>query len=109
LDEAALEAALLAAGVDPAIASFAVVVQSARKTGPKVFVYGIELSRGAALQLREKVAALSKQSTALLITYDQALIQLQALGIPLANAQALTAAWFATTTAPARVGVKEPI
>jgi len=109
LDEAALEAALLAAGVDPAIASFAVVVQSARKTGPKVFVYGIELSRGAALQLREKVAALAKQSTAQLLTYDQALNQLQALGVPLANAQALTAAWFATTTAPARVGVKEPI
>ena len=109
IDGIELEAALIAAGVDPQIASFAVVVQEARKTGPKVFVYGLELSRGAALQLREKVAALARQSTAKLITYDQALAQLAALGIPDANALALTAAWFATTTAPARVGVREPI
>lgn len=109
IDAIALEAALIAAGVDPQIASFAVVVQEARKTGPKVFVYGQEMSRGAALQLREKVAALAKQSTAKLITYDQALSELHALGIPDANALALTAAWFATTTTPARVGVREPI
>lgn len=109
IDQVELEAALIAAGVDPQIASFAVVVQEARKTGPKVFVYGVELSRGAALQIREKVAALAKQSTARLITYDEALAQLHALGIPDANALALTAAWFATTTTPARVGVREPI
>jgi hypothetical protein len=109
IDEAALEAAMLAVGVDPAIASFAVVVQSARRTGPLVFVYGVELSRGAALQLREKVAALAKQTTAQLITYDQALAELAALGIPSADALALAASWRATTTAPARVGVREPI
>lgn len=109
LDAIGLEAALIAAGVDPQIASLVVTVQEARKTGPKIFVYGIELSRGAALQLREKVAALARQSTARLITYDQALSQLTALNVPLANAQALTASWFATTTAPARVGVREPI
>lgn len=109
IDEIALQAALIAAGVDPQIASFAVVVQEARKSGPKVFVYGQELSRGAALQLREKVAALAVQSKAQLITYAEALNQLAALGVPLANAQALTAAWFATTTTPARVGIREPI
>lgn len=109
IDAVGLEAALIVAGVDPQIASFAVIVQEARKSGPKVFVYGQELTRGAALQLREKVAALAKQSTAKLITYEQALAQLHALGIPDANALALTAAWFATTTTPARVGVREPI
>ena len=109
LDAPGLEAALIAAGVDPQIAAYAVTVQEARKTGTKAFVYGVELSRGAALQLREKVAALAKQSTAQLITYDEALAQLAALGVPDANALALTASWFATTTTPARVGVREPI
>jgi hypothetical protein len=106
---AALEAALLLAGIDPLIASYAVVVQTARQAGPPVLVYGIELGRTAALLLHEKVTALGRQVKARLVTPAEALLTLAGLGIPGANAEALVADWAATHTPASTVGVKEPL
>lgn len=106
LDDAALEAALLAAGIDPTIAGFAVVINAAKRSGPEVFVYGILLPRRDALVLREQVTALEKQVKSLLVTDTAALAQLAAWNIPAANAEALVADWAAFKPPKAPVGVK---
>lgn len=95
INAAALEAALLAAGVDPTIAGFATVVQTARLAGAKILIYGIELARPEALLLREKVAALKEQALKKLSQPPAWLATLAALGIPDANAQALVSEWQA--------------
>lgn len=105
LDGVALEAALLAAGVDPVVASLVVELQTQRLLGNQVYVYGKEMPRQGALILREKVAALGKQVGALLVSPADALAALANLGVPDANAQALVAGWAATHTAASDVGV----
>jgi hypothetical protein len=95
IDSLALEAALLAAGVDPTIASFAVVVQTARTEGTLVMVYGVELGHTAALLLKEKVAAFKEQAIKKLGAPAGWLSELKSLGIPDANAQALVSEWEA--------------
>jgi len=107
-DAAELEAALIAAGIDPIIATYAVEVQAAHRLGPMVYIFGQELTRNAALVLREQVTALGRQTTAQLVTPAQALTALAGYGVPDANAKALVANWAATTTTPARVGVLLP-
>jgi len=108
LDAAALEAALLLAGYDPAVAGFAVTVQTLKRTGNEVFVYGVTLPRSAAVLLREQVSALGIQVKARLVAPDAALAALAGYGVPAANAQALVAEWAATHTPAASVGVLEP-
>lgn len=105
LDGVALEAALLAAGVDPVVASLVVELQTQRLLGNQVYVYGKEMPRQGALILREKVAALGKQVGALLVSPADALAALANLGVPDTNAQALVAGWAATHTAASDVGV----
>ena len=107
-DAAALEGALLAAGMDPVVAALSVEVQTQRRDGGVVLVYGVELPRAAALELREKVAALAIQVRAQLVSPADALTALAGYGVPRANALALVAEWAATTVTPARVGVLEP-
>jgi hypothetical protein len=94
-DAVALEAALLAAGLDPIVATFTVATQELRRDKGEVFIYGLELPRSRALLLRENVSALKAQTTALLLTPAQALAALRAYGIPAANAEALVAEWEA--------------
>ena len=108
LDAAALEAALLLAGYDPAVAGFAVTVQTLKREGNEVFVYGVTLPRSAAVLLREQVSALGVQVKAQLVTPAAALQALAGYGVPAANAQALVAEWAATVTPAADVGVLEP-
>ena len=108
-DEAELSAALLLTGIDPGIAGYSVTIQSAKRAGNVVYVYGLTLPRDQAVQLRENVAALEKQVTAQLVGYTAALQTLEGLGIPTANATSLLAAWTATITPAADVGVKEPL
>jgi len=108
LDAAALEAALLLAGYDPAVAGFAVTVQTLKREGNEVFVYGVTLPRSAAVLLREQVSALGIQVKARLVAPDAALAALAGYGVPAANAQALVAEWAATHTPAASVGVLEP-
>lgn len=103
-----LEAALIAAGLDPLIATYATSTQVSRQTGPEVYVYGLELPRAAAVLLRERVGAIGVQVKAQLITPDAALAQLADLNIPDANAKALVAEWAATKTPAADVGVLLP-
>ena len=108
LDAAALEAALLLAGYDPVVAGFAVTVQTLKREGNEVFVYGATLPRSAAVLLREQVSALGVQVKAQLVTPAAALAALAGYGVPAANAQALVAEWAATVTPAADVGVLEP-
>lgn len=109
IDEAALSAALIAAGVDPEIAAFIVTVQTERRLGPLVFIYGQELPRRQALVLKEKVAAIEAQYKKQLIDDATAVAELAALNIPDANAAALLATWAALKTKPTATGEKLPL
>jgi hypothetical protein len=108
LNSAELEATLIAAGLDPLVATYAVAAQVAKQSGPMVYVYGVELPRAQALVLREKVGAIGVQVKAQLITPAAALLELAALDVPPANANALVAEWAATKTPAADVGVLLP-
>ena len=103
-DEAALSAALIAAGVDPAIAAFIVTVQTERRAGPLTFIYGREIGRAGALVLKEKVAAVENQYKKQLIDDAAAAAALVTLEIPTANANALLADWAALKTKPTTTG-----
>ena len=89
-------------------AGFAVTVQTLKREGNEVFVYGVTLPRSAAVLLRERVSALGVQVKSQLVTPAAALQALAGYGVPAANAQALVAEWAATHTPPADVGVLEP-
>ena len=104
LDEAALSAALIAAGVDPEIAAFIVTVQTERRAGPLTFIYGREIGRSGALVLKEKVAAVENQYKKQLIDDATAAAALAELEIPTANANALLADWAALKTKPTTTG-----
>ena len=104
LDEAALTAALVATGLDPAIAAAIVVVQTERRQGNVVFMYGQNLPRTAALLLKEKVAALEAQYKKQLVTDADATAALASANIPDANARALLAQWAALKTKPTTTG-----
>lgn len=103
-DEAALSAALIAAGVDPEIAAFIVTVQTERRAGPLTFIYGREIGRAGALVLKEKVAAVENQYKKQLIDDAAAAAALVTLEIPTANANALLADWAALKTKPTTTG-----
>jgi hypothetical protein len=104
-----LGAALVAAGLDPLIATYATTAQVARLSGPQVFIYGQELTREAAQSLRLKVSALGKQVTAGLTSVADALTLLADNGVPDNIAKELVAAWAATKTPAADVGTLEPL
>ena len=108
IDDTALLAALITAGVDPAIAAFQVTVAVERKHGPLVFVYGLELSRRDALVLKENVSAIEAQYKKQLIDDAQAAAGLSQLGIPERNATPLLATWAALKTKPTTTGEKLP-
>lgn len=95
LDAAELSAALLATGLDPAIAGFAVELAVARRQGKQLYVHGALVSRADAQELRDKVSALREQVVKKLVGPDAALADLQAFGIPEQNAKALVAKWSA--------------
>lgn len=107
-DAAALEAALLAAGYDPAVAGYAVAYETFKQEGNQVYIYGVTLPRAQAVLLREQVGALGVQVKAQLVTPAAALAALAGYGVPTANAQALVAEWAATHTPASDVGVLEP-
>jgi hypothetical protein len=108
IDDVALLAALIAAGVDPAVAAFQVTVAVERKQGHLVFVYGLELSRHDALVLKENVSAVEAQYKKQLIDDAQAAAALSQLGIPERNATPLLATWAALKTKPTTTGEKLP-
>jgi hypothetical protein len=103
-DAVALEAGLLAAGMDPVVSGFVVAMETARQSGNEIFVYGLLLPRKDAVLLREKVTAVEDQFKKQLIDDAAARAALAGLGIPAANALALIAAWAALKTAPTKHG-----
>jgi len=96
IDAVALDAALLVAGVDPAIASLVVSVEEAKRAGRMRVVYNQVLAPLDAKILMEKVAAIEQQTKDQLITLDQARAQLAALNIDQPEIEALVARWAAT-------------
>lgn len=109
IDSVALEAALIAAGVDPTIATYAVTVAENKKVGPPVLVYGVTVGRQAAELLREQVAAIGLEVKSGLMPIDTASSVLSTLGLPAANIEALIADWKAVITPASDVGTREPV
>jgi hypothetical protein len=95
IDAAALLAALLVAGLDPALSGLAVAIAGARLQGAQVLVFGQLMSRPAAQLLREQVAALEKQFMQTLIDDASVQAQLLALGISQQEVTVLMARWGA--------------
>ena len=93
--EAALLAALIAAGLDPQLAGIAVTIAQLKREGPTVFLFGVVLPRAEAAILREKVAALEAQTKKQLITDADAKKTLLGYGLPAADAEALVSLWAA--------------
>lgn len=108
LDAGELLGVMVAAGVNPVIAGYAVTLQTAKTTGALTYVYGQLLPRAEATLVREEVQALAVQVRAGLVTPAAALGALADLKVPAANAAALVAEWAATKTPAADVGVLEP-
>ena len=106
--EAELLAKLLGLGVDPVIAAFIVSAQSARVAGSMIYLYGVELTRAAALVLRENVMALEEQYKKQLIDDTQAAAGMSALGIPERNATPLLAQWAAGKMKATTTGERLP-
>lgn len=104
LNEVELGAALLAAGLDPEIATAAVTIQAARRKGALRYVYGMYQTPADALLTHEKVTAVENQFKKQLITDADATAALANIGIPDANAMALLAAWAAMKTKPTTTG-----
>jgi hypothetical protein len=102
---AELEAALIATGLDPQLATLATAIAVARQSGTLVHVYGQLLKPVDALVLRERVAAVEDQMKKQQITIDDARTALNDLEIPVPNRDALLAAWAALIVAKPAHGV----
>ena len=95
IDAVALAAALLAAGVPALVVPFAVDVQTLKLEARKHYVAGVKVGPQRAILMRESIAALKEQVIKKLITTAQARPQLESLGLPAANIDALLAEWDA--------------
>ena len=95
MTSAELEAALIAAGLDPQLATLATAIAVARQSGTLMHVYGQLLRPVDALVLRERVGAVEDQMKKQQITIDDARTALNDLEIPVPNRDALLAAWAA--------------
>lgn len=106
--EAELLGKLLAAGVDPAIATMIVGAQVARALGSQVILYGVTLPRADAVVLRENVAAVEAQYKKQLINDAQARTALENLGLPERNLTPMLATWAALKVATGKYAEKLP-
>jgi hypothetical protein len=95
IDGAGLSVALLAAGMDPGIAGFAVAYNELRLQGAQVNVAGKLVSKADAVLLRAQIAAIGNQVIYAKLDENGAQAELIALGIPGNNRQALIAGWIA--------------
>jgi hypothetical protein len=96
IDVAALELALVAAGVDAPTAGFLTSLMITRRDSRRVDVYGKLVDPHNAPLLREQVAAVKEQVAKKLIGATLAEQQLAGLGIPAGNIKALVSAWVAS-------------
>ena len=104
-----LEAALLAAQVDPLITGLTVATEQAIQQGRLKFIYGMLLTPENAKVLDQQVSALQSQVEHELLIPAQAQAQLQALNIPQPQVTALLARWFASISKPTAVETLLPI
>lgn len=105
---AELEAALIATGLDPQLATLATAIAVARQSGTLMHVYGQLLAPAAAQLLRERVTAVEDQMKKQLITIDEARTALNDMEIPVPNRNALLAAWAALIVKQPATGVFLP-
>ena len=108
MTSAELEAALIAAGLDPQLATLATAIAVARQSGTLMHVYGQLLRPVDALVLRERVGAVEDQMKKQLITIDEARTALNDLEIPVPNRDALLATWAALIVKQPAYAVKLP-
>lgn len=106
---AGLGAALIAAGVDPAIAALTVASEQAVQNGKLRLVYGQLLPPEQARQLTDQVNAIGSQLRKMLISPAQATQLLANLKIDPVEAQALVASWSALPATATPAGTLEPI
>jgi len=92
VDAASLTAALVATGLTAAQATAWVDLAVLRKAGSLRWLYGLQLAPAQAQLLRERVAALTDQRKRQLLTDQQYVDALKALGIPPKQINALRAA-----------------
>lgn len=104
-----LIAALIAAGMNPGLAATTAAIEELRIYGSQSIVYGLLLTRQKAQLLHAQVTAILDQARSTLITYDEAVSELEGLGVPKGEAMALAAAAVATVTTAKDIGVKKPI
>ena len=101
---AALGATLIAAGLDPVVAAAVVAEKQATQIGRLKLLYGQLLTPSQAKLLNEQVGAIEKQLTERLITFEQALAQIKALGVDDHDANAIVAKTAAAIAAASTVG-----
>jgi hypothetical protein len=104
LDSAGLAAALLAAGVDPLVATLTGAAQEAIRAGRLRLVYGQLLAPEPAKVLSDQVAAIESQLKKQLIDLAQAGAQLNTLNLPEPERNALLARWEAMLVKPSTTG-----
>lgn len=95
INEEELGAELIATGIDPAVAGFAVSMAVARRQGSMRVVDGKLVSRDEAQVLKAQVDAIKEQMIKHLIDDQLANQELEGLGIPEANRIALVSRWAA--------------
>jgi hypothetical protein len=105
LTDAELVATLVGIGDDPVVAAAIDARLQAIRHGAVRWVWGQWLAPEAAKVLLERVAAIKAQLKETLITPDDAGAQLQALGVPPADANAIVADVAASKGAAADIGV----
>jgi hypothetical protein len=95
MDVAAAIAALVAIGVNPALAASMVAHWAAEKAARRVDVFGVLTTRDKAILLKEKVAATKEAVIKKQMSPEAATLALQSYGIPQANINALISEWAA--------------
>ncbi len=109
IDTAGLGAALVAAQVDPLIATLTVATESAIQQGRLKLVYGQLLDPRAAKVLTDQVAAIEAQYKKQLIDDATVVAQLKSLNVYQPEATALIARWAALKVTVPKHGEKLPI
>jgi hypothetical protein len=97
IDALALSVALIAAGMAPALAAFAVAIATARQQAKQVVLFGKLMTHHEAQLLREQILAIRKQATAKLLSPQEEQTQLEQVGVPTEDALAMVSKDFAQT------------
>ena len=100
VDAAVMAASVAASGLDLNLVPSTVALFAAEYSAKRQDVFGVLLSKNAAIILREKVAAIKEQFIKALVDAAYVTAQLTNLNIPDANQKALLADWTAQIKGP---------